>query len=52
MIRVLECGKDIVVIVRIRRYLAGMARIVDVVNDNRKGWPDIQIFSDRHSTFA
>ena len=49
-IRMLECGNDIVVVVR--RYLVEEERIVDVVNDDRKGWPEIQIFPDRCSTFA
>ena len=41
---------DIVVVVR--RYLAGAVIIVEVVNDDWKGWPEMQIFPDRRSMCA
>jgi len=41
-IGVLECSKDIILIVKRN----GLANAI-VVNDDRKGWPAIQIFPDR-----
>jgi hypothetical protein len=48
---VLECGNDIVVVVR--RYMSDVETIgVEVVNGDRKGWPDTQISPDGCSRFA
>src|SRR6266702_6473743 len=50
-IMTLKCGNDVIFIVR-RKSLATVVRIVDVVNDDRKGRPATQILPDGCSTCA